>query len=115
MLLGLGTRVYSNDSRLIGTIDRLIVEPTTGVVERVVVRAGILLQADIEVSPGKLYSGPGDTLMLSVQYGSGKRVGAVHCSGVHATPPPATCRPKGIRPRHASGQSGSKCRRRFPW
>jgi sporulation protein YlmC with PRC-barrel domain len=64
MIIALGARVHTSDGEDLGTIDRLILDPTTSRVKAAVISKGILLPNEVEVPLSDLLSGPEDTLYV---------------------------------------------------
>lgn len=60
MDIALGTHVQTSDHQDLGTVDRLILDPSSGKVRAAVVRKGFLLPNDVEIPLDTLASGPAD-------------------------------------------------------
>jgi sporulation protein YlmC with PRC-barrel domain len=58
MNINLGMHVYTGDDKVIGTVDKLILDPQTGTVKAAVVREGFLLHHDVEVPADMMATGP---------------------------------------------------------
>lgn len=58
MDINLGMHVYTSDDKDIGTVDKLILDPSTDAVKAAVVRKGILLHTDVEVPAETLAASP---------------------------------------------------------
>jgi sporulation protein YlmC with PRC-barrel domain len=54
----LGMHVYTSDDKDLGTVDRLILDPDHSAVKAVVVRKGVILHKDIEVSADMIMARP---------------------------------------------------------
>jgi sporulation protein YlmC with PRC-barrel domain len=54
MDVGLGMHLLTRDDKDVGTVDRLILDPDTGVVTSIVIRKGTFLPRDVEVPMGAL-------------------------------------------------------------
>jgi sporulation protein YlmC with PRC-barrel domain len=64
MRVGLGDPVRSSDGQVIGTIHRLIVDPTTGEVRAVAIQRGGLLRPPVEALLSDVQAGPAGELHL---------------------------------------------------
>lgn len=67
MLVKFGALVYSKDDKVVGTIDRLVLDPASGDLKVVAINVGLLLPYDVEAPAGVLEAQTGDGVRLSVR------------------------------------------------
>lgn len=87
MDIGLGMHVYTSDGQDVGAIDRLILDPDTNHVKAAVIRKGVFLSRDREVSRDRMDITPGGPIRLS---SSAKEVNTLpeFDPVAYTTPPP---------------------------
>src|ERR671933_442313 len=65
MRVELGARVRTTDGKDVGTIDRLIVDPSNNEIKAAVIRKGIILPRDVEVPLSTIEPGPNGSVQLT--------------------------------------------------
>jgi uncharacterized protein YrrD len=65
MRVEVGARVWTTDGKDVGTIDRLIVDPSNNEIKAAVIRKGMILPRDVEVPLSTIEPGPDGSVQLT--------------------------------------------------
>ena len=87
MRVELGARVRTTDGKDVGTIDRLIVDPSNNEIKAAVIRKGIILPRDVEVPLSAIELGPNGSVQLTYTADQVDQLREFFESNYTATPP----------------------------
>lgn len=88
MRIELGAHVRTSDGQDVGTIDRLILDPTTAAIKAAVVHQGWLLSREVEVPLSRMAVAPPGAVRLSLTANQVDGLPAFCGANYTATPPP---------------------------
>jgi sporulation protein YlmC with PRC-barrel domain len=95
MKIEIGSKVNSSDGQNIGSVDRLIVDPTTSEVRAAVIRKGVFLPRDIEVPISSLTGSPDGELAVDISADEVKNL-PEFAEAMYILPPPQYQLPDGF-------------------
>jgi uncharacterized protein YrrD len=87
MRVELGARVRTTDGKDVGTIDRLIVDPSNNEIKAVVIHKGMILPRDVEVPLSAIERGPDGSVQLPYTADQVDQLPEFFESNYTATPP----------------------------
>ena len=87
MSVELGARVRTTDGKDVGTIDRLIVDPSNNEIKAAVIRKGMILPRDVEVPLSAIEPGPDGSVQLTYTADQVDQLPEFFESNYTATPP----------------------------
>jgi uncharacterized protein YrrD len=87
MRVELGARVRTADGKDVGTIDRLVVDPSNNEIKAVVIHKGLILPRDVEVPLSALEPGPHGSVQLTYTADQVDHLPEFFESNYTATPP----------------------------
>ena len=87
MRVELGARVRTVDGKDVGTIDRLVVDPSNNEIKAAVIRKGLILPRDVEVPLSAIERGPHSSVQLTYTADQVDQLPEFFDSSYTATPP----------------------------